>query len=110
VAISPAQIVAGRRILKRGVLNAPRALCNAFGMEQQRGRSYKTLGVVVLLALLYGGWIYTQRTITGIPRLDGAIGVLLGLFICSLPAANMLDLLFAARRAQSSSSEWVLLG
>ena len=38
------------------------------------------------------------------------IGVLLGLFICSLPAANMLDLLFAARRSQSSSSEWALLG
>ena len=89
---------------------APRALCYAFIMEQQRGRSYKTLGVVVLLALLYGGWIYTQRTITGIPRLDGVIGVLLGLFICSRPAANMLDLLFAARRAQSSSSEWSSLG
>ena len=79
-------------------------------MEQQRGRRYKTLGVVVLLALLYGGWIYTQRTITGMPRLDGVIGVLLGLFICSLPAANMLDLLFAARRSQSSSTEWALLG
>jgi hypothetical protein len=79
-------------------------------MEQQRGRSYKTLGVVVLLALLYGGWIYSQRTITGIPRLDGIIGVLLGLFICSRPAANMLDLLFATRRAQSSSSEWSSLG
>lgn len=79
-------------------------------MEKQRGRSYKTLGVVVLLAFLYCGWIYTQHTITGIPRLDGVIGVLLGLFICSLPAANMLDLLFAARRSQSSSSEWALLG
>ncbi len=79
-------------------------------MEQQRGRSYKTLGVVILLALLYGGWIHTQRTITGSPGLDGIIGVLLGLFICSFPAANMLDLLFAARHAQSSSSEWSSLG
>jgi hypothetical protein len=79
-------------------------------MEQQRGRSYRTLGVVVLLALLYGGWTYSQRTITGIPRLDGVIGVLLGLFICSRPAANMLDLLFAERRSQSSSSEWSSLG
>ena len=69
-----------------------------------------TLGVVVLLALLYGGWLHTQRTITGIPRLDGVIGVLLGLFICSRPAANMLDLLFAARHSQSSSSEWSSLG
>jgi len=79
-------------------------------MEQPRGRNYKTLGIVVVLALLYGGWMYTQRTITGTPRLDGAIGVLLGLFICSLPAANMLDLLFAARRSQSRSSEWASLG
>jgi hypothetical protein len=79
-------------------------------MEQQRGRRYKTLGMVVLLALLYGGWIYTHRTITGIPRLDGVIGVLLGLFICSRPAANMLDLLFAERRSQSSLSEWSSLG
>ncbi len=69
-----------------------------------------TLGVVVLLAVLYGGWLYTQQTITGIPRLDGIIGVLLGLFICSFPAANMLNLLFAARHAQSGSSEWALLG
>ena len=74
-------------------------------MEQQRGRSYRTLGVVVLLAFLYCGWLYTQRTITGIPRLDGLVGVLLGLFICSRPAANLLDLLFA-QRGQAAASEW----
>jgi hypothetical protein len=79
-------------------------------MEQQSGRSYKTLGVAVLLALLYGGWLHTQRTITGISRLDGILGVLLGLFICSFPAANMLNLLFAARHAPSRSSEWSALG
>jgi hypothetical protein len=79
-------------------------------MEQPRGRNYKTLGMVVVLALFYGGWLVTQRTITGILRLDGVIGVLLGLFICSRPAANMLDLLFAERRSQSSSSEWSSLG
>jgi hypothetical protein len=76
---------------------------------QPRRRNYKTLGVVVILALLYSGWLYTQRTITGIPRLDGAIGVLLGLFICSRPAANMLDLLFT-RRGQAASSEWSAIG
>ena len=78
--------------------------------QQQRGRNYGTVGVVVVLALLYGGWMYIQHSITGIPRLDGIIGVLLGLFICSRPAANMLDLLFAARRSRSSSSEWPALG
>ncbi len=84
-------------------------LCYALGMEHERGRNYMTLGVVVVLAVLYGGWLYTQSTITGASRLDGVIGVLLGLFICSRPAANMLDLLFT-RRSQEASSEWSALG
>jgi hypothetical protein len=58
--------------------NLPRAVWYFSTMEERRGRSYITLGVVVLLAVLYGGWLRTQRTITGIPRLDGIIGVLLG--------------------------------
>lgn len=77
-------------------------------MEQPHGRSYKTLGVVVALALLYGGWMVTQRTITGLPLLDGIIGVLLGLFICSRPAANMVDLLFARHRHSTSSERSVI--
>ncbi len=75
-------------------------------MEQERGRNYKTLGIVILLAVVYGGWLYTQRTITGIPETDGVIGVVLGLFICSRPAANMLDLLFSRR---GRTSEWSLV-
>jgi hypothetical protein len=78
-------------------------------MEQERGRNYKTLAGVVVLAVVYGGWIITQRTITNMPRLDGVIGVLLGLFICSRPAANMLDLLFT-RRGQAASAEWSAIG
>ena len=74
---------------------------------QPRGRNYKTLGVVIGLALLYGDWMVAQRTVTGMPRLDGVIGVLLGLFVCSRPAANMMDLLFS-RRGQTS--EWFTLG
>ena len=78
-------------------------------MEQKRGRNYTTLGVVVVLAMVYGGWMVTQHTITNLPRLDGVIGVLLGLFICSRPAANMLDLLFT-RRGQAAASEWSAIG
>ena len=72
---------------------------------QRRGRNYKMLGLVSVLALLYIGWMNFQRTITGMPQLDGTIGVLLGLFICSRPAANMLDLLFT-QRSYATSSEW----
>ena len=75
---------------------------------QRRGRNYKTLGVVVVLALLYMGWMTIQHTITGMPQLDGTIGVLLGLFICSRPAANMLDLLFT-QRSYAASSEWATI-
>ena len=67
------------------------------------------LGLVVLLALAYGGWLYFQRTLTGSYRLDGVVGVLLGLFICSRPAANMLDLLFTWRY-QATTSEWSAMG
>jgi type II secretory pathway component PulL len=39
--------------------------------------------------------------------MDGIIGVLLGLYICSHPAANMLDALFFERRFQRpDSSRW----
>jgi hypothetical protein len=78
-------------------------------MEQPRGHNYKILGVVVALAFLYCGWMVTQRTITGSPRLDGITGVLLGLFVCSRPAANMLDLLFA-RRGRAVSTDWPAIG
>jgi len=84
-------------------------VCYASGMEQPHGHNYKTLGVVVALALLYGGWIVTQRTITGTPRLDGISGVLLGLFVCSRPAANMVDLLFSRHR-RTASAEWSAIG
>ena len=76
---------------------------------QPSRRNYKTLVLVVVLGVIYGGWLYTQHTITGMPRFDGVIGVLLGLFICSRPAANMLDLLFA-QRSRAASSERSLIG
>ena len=91
------------------MIDTPRALCYALSMERTRARNYKTLAVVVVLAILYIGWMYAQHTITGMSRLDGTIGVLLGLFICSRPAANMLDLLFT-QRSRAAASEWSALG
>jgi hypothetical protein len=58
--------------------------------------------IVVLLSLLfpasaYLGWQYYLPTLTGRDLLDGSIGVLLGLYICSHPAANSIDLIFLER-------------
>jgi hypothetical protein len=72
--------------------------------QQRRGRSFQTLLVMILLAIAYSGWLYSQRTLTGTSRGDGIISVLLGLYICSHPAANFLDLLFFARGAHQVSS------
>ena len=46
-----------------------------------------------LLGTIYSGWFYFQGTLTGSSRFDGTIGVLLGLYMASHPAGNMLDLL-----------------
>jgi hypothetical protein len=66
---------------------------------------------MVLLGLVYAGWISSVQVLTGIRWLDGSIGVLLGLYICSHPAANAVDLLFFQRAAlRQMSSEWPGIG
>ena len=51
--------------------------------------------------------------LSGEPKLDGAIGVLLGLYACSHPAANAIDLLFYSRgrlaRASWLGAGWLAL-
>jgi hypothetical protein len=51
------------------------------------------LGSMLVLAGAYLGWLAYIGPLTGSNRLDGTLGILLGLFICSHPAANMLDML-----------------
>src|SRR2546426_11625578 len=54
-------------------------------------------------------------TLTGTSLVDGSIGVVLGLYICSHPAANGIDLFFLQRGAfrrvvrDSSGIEWLML-
>ena len=72
--------------------------------QHRRGRNIKALWGLVLLGIAYSGWFYYQRTLTGTNHVDGIISVLLGLYICSHPAANFLDLLFFARGAHQVSS------
>ena len=74
--------------------------------QHQRGRNVKTMWTLILLAIAYGGWLYYERTLTGDNKLDGSIGVLLGLFISAHPAANLLDALFFSGSTGRSSSSW----
>ena len=64
-------------------------------MDQHRhGRNIKTLWALILLGIAYSSLLYYQRRLTGTNNVDGIIGVLLGLYICSHPAANVVDMLF----------------
>jgi hypothetical protein len=75
-------------------------------MDQQWvGRKIVTLSVLAVLGIAYIGFIYSRGTLTGQNHLDGIIGVVLGLYICSHPAANLIDMLFYRRavRYQLSS-------
>jgi hypothetical protein len=69
-----------------------------------RARSATMLWAIVMVALAYGGLLVAYSTLTGEYRIDGAIGVALGLYVCSHPASNVLDLLFAEGGASRRSS------
>jgi hypothetical protein len=79
-----------------------------------RPRSYRHnltwLGGLVVLGLVYNNWLYFLSTLTGAPLLDGAIGVLLGLYICSQPAANAVDMLFERGLLRQIRSKWLRAG
>ncbi len=49
---------------------------------------------IIVLSILYVGLLAIDQTITGEYRLDGSIGVLFGLYICSHPVAFFVDVLF----------------
>jgi len=74
-------------------------------------RNSNVLWGLLLLALVYAGLLYFFRTLTGNDIADGAIGVLIGLYICSHPAANAVDLLFFHRDAlREATSGWAGIG
>jgi len=74
-------------------------------MDQQRlGRKIMTLSVLAVLGIAYSGLLYSQRTLTGTNHLEGMIGVVFGLYICSHPAANLVDMLFYRRGIRFSFS------
>ena len=61
------------------------------------GSSPTVLVALLLLAAGYGALVTLQPALTGNALLDGVIGIGLGLYICSHPAAAMIDLLYADR-------------
>jgi hypothetical protein len=63
-------------------------------MLRRRARSIGLLLGLILLAVITSGIMYT-RSVFGPPDwIEGTLGVMLGLFICSRPAAHLLDLLY----------------
>jgi hypothetical protein len=83
-------------------------------MKQQRnGRNTGTgaLWALILLGILYLGLVFAMPALTGVSLLDGSIGVVLGLFICSRPAGNAVDMLFYERGAfRRLTSGWAGIG
>ena len=64
-------------------------------MERRKDwRNFGMLGVMALLAVAYYVTIYFWRPLSSAHKVEGILGILLGLFICSKPAANLLDLLY----------------
>src|SRR5260221_12015773 len=68
-------------------------------MKQGHVHNTKILWAMVLLAIIDSGLLYYFHSLTGTPRLDGGLGVVIGLYIASHPAANAVDLIFAERGA-----------
>jgi hypothetical protein len=56
--------------------------------------------IAVLLGIVYSSAFLSIYTLTGSTTLDGIIGVLLGLYIGSHPAARLLDMLYMQSRTR----------
>jgi hypothetical protein len=77
-------------------------------------RTGRLWALLVPLAV-YLAWMSWASTVTGVARIDGACGVLLGLYAGAHPAANGIDLIFSSRRSlwrtagPLNSAVWLLL-
>ena len=85
-------------------------------LHQRITRNMWVLGSMLIFAGMYVGWLFYFGPLTYSNRLDGSIGILLGLYIGSLPAANMLDILLFMRPdsregliSTTSGRFWLLL-
>ncbi|HLF26687.1 MAG TPA: hypothetical protein VJG32_10145 [Anaerolineae bacterium] len=55
---------------------------------------------LILVAFAYSSWLDNQPAPTETQTLEGSIGVILGLYVCSHPAANAVDRWLFGRSAQ----------
>ncbi len=82
---------------------------------QRRKRNVWALWGLVLTALGFASLLYFRPVLTGVNEIDGLIGVCLGLFISSQPAANFLDMLLFEpefrrwRSWRQSEISWLVL-
>jgi len=74
-------------------------------------RRYWALALLAALGLAYVVGLLWRTTLLGSPQLDGSLGILLGLYLGSHPAANSIDLMFLGRgeRAQLAPAPWLAL-
>ena len=69
------------------------------------------LWLLLLPTLAYLAWAYYLRPFNQISLVDGGVGVVLGLYTCSHPAANCIDLIFLERGAfRRVTSQWTGIG
>jgi hypothetical protein len=69
------------------------------------------LWALAALAIVCLGWLRYWPALSGSRLVEGSLGVLLGLFICSNPAGNAVDMFFFERGAlRRATTEWGSLG
>jgi hypothetical protein len=95
----------------RMISSSDRGLFGRGMVQHRRRRNARRLAALLLLAAAYGSLLSALGTLTGTDTADGSIGVILGLYICSHPAANAIDVLFLERGGlRRVSSEWAGIG
>lgn len=84
---------------------------------RKKGKNFWGLAGLIAVGLLFSALLFWRVPLTGEQQVDGIIGVLLSLYISSIPAANVLDMLFYSRGAQlqglsrqAYAGWWVLNG
>ena len=81
----------------------------------QYRRKSGLLCTLIVVAAAYSVWFHQRQVLTGNPTVDGTLSVVLGLYICSRPAGNAIDLFFFERSPfhrmirDGSSIGWLML-